>query len=539
MPPNLFDKLLDALGLLPYGPVLDIAAMRVLWRRIEQLGVSMDLQAVQAHGIHADLEQVRARTHTLMAKRDQHEYALRALRSQSAKTHLASEQDRLQQEIATVERQLQQVRDDLAPIADQVRLAEHAMEQQAARQQQMEDLKAEILNDLHDVCLPLALFSCVAHSLGIDLEVRKEVPERTALTVTGEFARYDGSAQGAQTVLLCRDHRPVAWTTTTGTGSFRFEKLVPGEYTALVLEDTLLARRFSLEDESHHLQIGAVQCVPHLVRVRTESGDPLPGVTVVLCGFNMERVETIAMGETETSGSVSLPRRKGLNTALLVYRASRDSVSLIHTDLMPADSKPYSNLRLASLPLRAITYHAKTGETIPGVMVSGIALDGDLIAGAFGRVRGFRARADAAGAVDLHGPGPGRYLINITAPHCKPVTTEIVVAEDRSVHVGTFKIKPLKETGSLIGCIRDPSGRPCGGYVALVRSNGRPTGLRTFADRFGNFAFEGLAPGEYIIEVQGDRPAELGRRKITTHPNKRMEAIITLRHSLDFEVPES
>ncbi|MDX1408071.1 MAG: carboxypeptidase-like regulatory domain-containing protein, partial [Saprospiraceae bacterium] len=72
------------------------------------------------------------------------------------------------------------------------------------------------------------------------------------------------------------------------------------------------------------------------------------------------------------------------------------------------------------------------------------------------------------------------------------------------------------------------------GYVSLVRTNGNPTGYRTFADGYGNFSFDQLAPGEYIIEVQGDRPSELGRRKVTLHPNKRIEAIITLRHSLEF-----
>ena len=535
MTPNLYDKLLDALGMIPFGTALRMRRLRELWRRLSHLRDLVDRVDDQLKRSGDRVRRTRQNMRELAERRDTINRSLEDLHLQRKNAPSGFDQQRIDERARLTERELQRVHDQMAPAFDEITADERELSGLEVRRRQYDVLGKEIFIELEEFFLPMALMSCVAHSLGIDLMARAEFVEAGPYTIDGEYTRYDGSAYDRELILLCLAHRPVAWTSADSTGRFVFDNLAPGEYTVAAMHETLCMRRVTLEGVNRTVRLGPTECMPHLLVVQNDSGEPLEDVTAVLCGFSTDRIETIAIAEAYTRGTVCLPRRPDLNVAILVYRMTEDGITLLHTDIYEAKHKPYSKLRLESHSVRANVFDQHTSEPIPGVVMTALPLNGDLIAGAFARMAGFRATTDTSGMLQIHGAPPGKYMLTISAKGYDLHMTEVKIQEDHATHLGSFKLKRHKQSAGLIGYVRDPYGHPTSAYVSIVRPNSRPLGCRKFTDANGAFEFTGLAPGNVVIEVQGERPSELARRKMTLHGNKRTEVIITLKHALDFD----
>ncbi|MDX1407851.1 MAG: hypothetical protein R3330_06950, partial [Saprospiraceae bacterium] len=128
MPPNLFDKLLDALGLLPFGTELRLRTLHTIWQRIQQL--NQDLQTAESRLVENStiLEHAQDRIRMLAGRRDQLRRTLKQLREEHDRARSSTIQQQLARQIGRTQRALDQISDDLVPAFDQQARNESALQ---------------------------------------------------------------------------------------------------------------------------------------------------------------------------------------------------------------------------------------------------------------------------------------------------------------------------------------------------------------------------------------------------------------------------
>jgi hypothetical protein len=147
------------------------------------------------------------------------------------------------------------------------------------------------------------------------------------------------------------------------------------------------------------------------------------------------------------------------------------------------------------------------------------------------------AQPDKDGRWQMSVPGPGKYSIKVSIPFAamlssyqaglslkdmKIADTQSVVEYESEVQPGLCSYQELdfdrvdtKATGSISGRLLDSDGNPTSGTLNLQRwsldeKNTLESGTLGFADENGNYSFDGLREGRYVIVLNRDGFPEKG-----------------------------
>jgi hypothetical protein len=210
------------------------------------------------------------------------------------------------------------------------------------------------------------------------------------------------------------------------------------------------------------------------------TGGFVPGATVAVLE-RRERSATVA--QTDASGAFSLSARPG--RVELIARADGYSQAT----------------QTVQAPAEGVTFVLAPGATIPGTVVdasSGSALAGVRVVAASesGLAAPGSANSDAAGEFQLSGLEGGVYLVSVRdeAFWAAPERVSVAVGQSsapivlRASRASQLRLTALHEGGA-----------PCRDATVLLSGDGAE--LHEFAAD-GSFKFEGLAPGDYDIDVQ-------------------------------------
>jgi hypothetical protein len=375
-----------------------------------------------------------------------------------------------------------------------------------------------ILEFLLELFLPMDLMKCVVRLLG--LAVGAAVAQAgDGGTMRGVMVASTGVPLEDEVVVLAREGRPIAFTSTETNGYFEFEDLSPGEYQLVAGTDRIYMKRISFSADNAHVVFQALGGAPVSVQVLDAGGEPFSGATVMLAEIEDGAVRMVTLGETDHTGCTACPLTSRYAGYVLVAAIESEAGYCLLPPIFvpaydPCDCHTFT-VPAGGLSGRLVT--ATNSEPPNETVVTFYGRRGDAIAEKIEDMAGARAVSGLSGAFSCL-LADGEYLMVASGPgyhsHATPVTVSGKLAQ---LHrpVG---LRLAESTGNVRLRVLDPFGQPSGAYVVVVGPDGAPYGRRAFADARGEVEIASLPAGSYKLQVQGGVPGQVAFVDVTVTP---------------------
>ncbi len=219
------------------------------------------------------------------------------------------------------------------------------------------------------------------------------------------------------------------------------------------------------------------------------TGAPLSGVTIrVIKGSDDIR----ATAMTNPDGSYSTI---DINNGYYTVEAS---LSGFQTSTVGARVKnnQTTTANFALLPEPGILFGVVTDTSMPPMPISNASVEvfqNDVAIGF--------ATTDSGGNYTISGLPPGSSTVKADALNFQFAEQQVTVAGGETVEVPPFALLP--DPGKVTGTVKDNSMTPIAGATVELILNNLPL-YTTTTDMAGNYAFSGLAPGDYIVEAEAE-----------------------------------